>query len=181
MPIKITIPRQELFDESLNEFITINEISLTLEHSLVSISKWESKWHVPYLNNRDKTPEQAIDYIRCMTITQNVDSEMYKYIPESEIIRVKEYIEDPMTATTITRPEGSSRSLRVITSEVIYFYMATYNIPVEFEKWHLNRLLTLIDVCNEENKPKKSMSMAQIMSRNASLNAKRRAMYNTKG
>lgn len=181
MPIKITIPRQEFFNENTNEFMVINETSLTLEHSLVSISKWESKWHVNYLNNKDKTMEQVIDYLRCMTITQNIDPEIYRYIPESELLKVQKYIEDPMTATKITKPIGSSRSMKIVTSEVIYFYMATYNIPVEFEKWHLNRLLTLIDVCNEENKPKKKMSMPQIMSSNASLNAARRAMYNTKG
>ena len=181
MPIKITIPRQELFNEATGEFITINETSLILEHSLVSISKWESKWHIPYLNNTNKTVEQATDYLRCMTITQNVDPEIYKHIPDKELLRIKDYIEDPMTATTITRPEGRSKSMKIITSEVLYFYMVSYNIPVEFERWHLNRLLTLIDVCNEENKPKKKMSTAQVMSRNAQLNAARRAMYNTKG
>lgn len=181
MPIKIRIPQQELFNEETNEFFTVKETNLTLEHSLVSISKWESKWHVPYLSNNEKTPEQVIDYLRCMTITQNVNPEIYNYIPMDEVIRIKEYIEDPMTATTITKQEGKGRSRKVLTSELIYFYMFSYNIPVDMEKWHLNRLLMLIDVFNEENKPKKKMSKQQVMSRNASLNAARRAQLNSLG
>jgi len=181
MPIKITIPEQEFFNEENNEFITVKETNLTLEHSLVSISKWESKWHIPYLGKNEKTPEQAIDYLRCMTITQNVNPEIYNYIPMDEVLRIKEYIEDPMTATTITKQEGKGRSRKVLTSELIYFYMFSYNIPVEMEKWHLNRLLMLIDVFNEENKPKKKMSKQQVMSRNATLNAARRAQLNSLG
>ena len=181
MPIKITIPEQEFFNEENNEFITVKETNLTLEHSLVSISKWESKWHIPYLGKNEKTPEQAIDYLRCMTITQNVNPEIYNYIPMDEVVRIKEYIEDPMTATTITKQEGKGRSRKVLTSELIYFYMFSYNIPVEMEKWHLNRLLMLIDVFNEENKPKKKMSKQQVMSRNATLNAARRAQLNSLG
>lgn len=181
MPIKIRIPQQELFNEETNEFFTVKETNLTLEHSLVSISKWESKWHIPYLSNNEKTPEQVIDYLRCMTITQNVNPEIYNYIPMDEVIRIKEYIEDPMTATTITKQEGKGRSRKVLTSELIYFYMFSYNIPIDMEKWHLNRLLMLIDVFNEENKPKKKMSKQQVMSRNASLNAARRAQLNSLG
>ena len=181
MPIKIRIPQQELFNEETNEFFTVKETNLILEHSLVSISKWESKWHIPYLSNNEKTPEQVIDYLRCMTITQNVNPEIYNYIPMDEAIRIKEYIEDPMTATTITKQEGKGRSRKVLTSELIYFYMFSYNIPVDMEKWHLNRLLMLIDVFNEENKPKKKMSKQQVMSRNASLNAARRAQLNSLG
>jgi hypothetical protein len=181
MPIKVTIPRQELYDESTNEFKEIKETTLLLEHSLVSISKWEAKWHIPYINTKEKTEEQAFDYLRCMTITQNVNPEIYKYIPIEEAQRIKEYIEDPMTATTITKQEGKGRSNKILTSEVIYFYMFSYNIPAEFDKWHLNRLLMLIDVFNEENKPKKKMSKTQAMSRYASLNAARRARLNSAG
>lgn len=181
MPIKINIPSQELFDESTGEFIKIDETNIVLEHSLVSISKWESKWHIPYLNNKEKTVEQAVDYLRCMTITQNVNKDIYKYIPESEIKRLDEYINDPMTATTITKQEGKGGSRKVLTAEVIYFYMLSYNIPADFDKWHLNRLLTLIEVFNEENKPKKKMSTQQAISRYASLNAARRAKLHSAG
>ena len=181
MPIKIKIPYQEYYDESLNEFISIKETELTLEHSLVSISKWESKWHIPYLDEKEKTAEQYMDYVRCMTITQNVNSEIYKYIPDSEIMRIRDYINDPMTATTFKKEEGKGTTKKAMTSEVLYFYMLSYNIPAEFDKWHLNRLMTLIKVCNEENKPKKKMSRKQAISRYAELNAARRASLNSKG
>lgn len=181
MPIKINIPSQEFFDESTGEFTNVEGTSIVLEHSLISIAKWESKWHIPYLNNKDKTIEQALDYLRCMTITQNVDPEIYKYIPESESRRLEAYINDPMTATTITKQEGKGGSRKILTAEVIYFYMLSYNIPADFDKWHLNRLLTLIEVFNEENKPKKKMSKQQAISRYASLNAARRAKLNSAG
>lgn len=180
MPLKINVPKVALFNEWTGEFIELPETNLTLEHSLVSISKWESKWHIPYLTNDSKTPEQTVDYIRCMTITQNVNPEIYNYIPDSELVKIKEYIEDPMTATTFSnRKKGTSR--KIMTSEVIYFYMFSNNIPAEFDKWHLNRLLTLLEVCASENAPKKNMSDRQIMSQYASLNAARRAKLNSKG
>lgn len=180
MPIKIKIPSQEFYDEKKGEFFNVRETELTLEHSLYSLSKWESKWHIPYMTS-EKTNEQALDYLRCMTITQNVDPEIYKYIPDTELLRIKAYTEDPMTATKITEEEGKGHSKKVLTSEVIYFYMLSYNIPADFDKWHLNRLLTLIRVFNEENKPKKKMSKQQAISRYASLNAARRAKLNSKG
>jgi len=181
MPIKIVIPKSSFYDEYKNEFITIPETTLTLEHSLLSISKWESKWHIPYLMDKPKTVEQAIDYIRCMTITQNVDPEIYNYIPDSELLKIKEYIEDPMTATTIAEEEGRGRNRKIRTSEVIYFYMVSYNIPVEFERWHFNRLMMLINVCNEENKPKKKMSKKDTINRYSAINAANRLKYNSRG
>lgn len=180
MPIKIKIPQQEFFNEETNEFITVDGTTLTLEHSLVSISKWESKWHKHFLNNKDKTEEEIFDYLRCMTITQNVNPEIYKYIPIDEIEKVKTYIEDPMTATRIKHNDKSGRG-KILTAEVIYFYMFSYNIPIDLEKWHLNRLLTLIDVFNEENKPKKKKSPQQTISEYAALNAARRARFNSAG
>ena len=181
MPIKIKIPHQEYFNDTTGEFFTVEETNLTLEHSLYSIAKWESKWHIPYLATDKKTPEQAIDYLRCMTITQNVKPEIYEYIPDGELLRIHDYINDPMTATKIADDKSKGRSRKILTSEVIYFYMLSYNIPADFDKWHLNRLLTLIKVFNEENKPKKKMSPQQTISKYASLNAARRARLNSKG
>lgn len=182
MPIKVRIPELHLFDEATNEFFDIRETYLTMEHSLVSISKWEAKWHIPYLGMTEKTPEQALDYLRCMTITQNVQPGIYNYIPESEFKRIKAYIEDPMTATKIKEEEGKGKVKKSITSEYLYFCMVSYNIPVEFERWHLNRLMTLIQVCSEENKPKKNKkSKRRIASDYAALNAARRAKLGTTG
>lgn len=181
MPHKVEIPEREFFDEENNRFIKVPQTTLLMEHSLVSISKWESKWHIPYLSNKPKTREQTIDYLRCMTITQNVDPFLFYCIPDKELLKIKDYIENPMTATTFSDEEGKGHTKKVLTSEVLYYYMTMYNIPVEFEKWHINRLLTLIKVCSEENKPKKKIGSKKLASKYASLNAARRAKLNSKG
>ena len=177
--ISIHIPETEYFDERLNEFVSIKEHDLLLEHSLISVSKWESKWHKPFLEKNDKTTEEVIDYLRCMTITQNVDPNVYYNISENDILRIKDYIDDSMTATTFSNQGRPNR--QVITAEIIYYWMVTFNIPFECQKWHLNRLLTLVNVCSIKNQPSKKMSKSDIRSRNAALNAARRAQLGTKG
>ena len=178
----ITIPAVEMFDERTEEFfISAKEQTLQLEHSLVSLSKWESKWCKPFLSNNEKTVEETIDYIRCMTITQNVDPKVYDRLTYSNIEQINDYIEAPMTATTFHEGSQKGRSKEIITSELIYYWMITLNIPMECQKWHLNRLLTLIRVCNVKNAPPKKMSRREIMSRNAALNASRRKQLNSKG
>lgn len=181
--LKVTIPETELFDNKTNEFIIVKSQTLTLEHSLVSISKWESKWHVPFISSKEKTVAQTLDYIRCMTLTQNVDPLVYRVIPNSVAVKIKNYIDDPMTATWFSEEqERQFRSkIEVVTSEIIYYWMITAGIPFECQKWHLNRLLTLIKVCGEKNKPQKKMSKRSILERNARLNAQRRAALHSKG
>lgn len=179
--LPITIPATELYDEYNQIFINVKEQTLHLEHSLVSLSKWESKWHKPFLAKTKKTFEETIDYVRCMTITQNVNSEVYKCLTNENIQSINEYIEDPMTATWFSKDRKTKSNGEQITSELIYYWMISLNIPFECQKWHLNRLLTLIQVCDEKNKPPKKMSKKEIMSRNAALNAARRKQMNTKG
>ena len=145
-----------------------NEQVLQLEHSLVSISKWESKWHIPFLDGKDKTLEQIIDYVRCMTITQNVKPEVYNRLTEDNLKAINDYIENPMTATTFS-DINQRPSREIITSEIIYYWMVSFNIPFECQKWHLNKLLTLIKVCNIKNSPPKKMSRQEILSRNRAL------------
>ena len=178
--LKITIPEMEFYDEDNNEFIMFNEQVLQLEHSLVSISKWESKWHVPFLDGKDKTLEQIIDYVRCMTITQNVKPEVYNRLTEDNLKAINDYIENPMTATTFS-DINQRPSREIITSEIIYYWMVSFNIPFECQKWHLNKLLTLIKVCNIKNSPPKKMSRQEILSRNRALNEARKKNLNTKG
>lgn len=177
--LTITIPPIESFDETKEEFITAKGAVLLLEHSLVSLSKWESKWCKPFLSKDDKTYEETADYIACMTITQNVDSAVYQTIPNSIIEQVNEYIDKPMTATVIRQRTKGSRE--IITAEIIYYWMIALQIPFECQKWHLNRLLTLINVCNIKNGPQKKMSQRDVMRRNAELNAARRKSLNSKG
>lgn len=180
--LRLTIPAREFYIEETNEFITTKEQTLQLEHSLVSLSKWESKWCKSFISSREeKTREETIDYIKCMTITQNVDPSVYTYLTQDNINKVLEYINAPMTATFFSDDKTGKTNREPITSELIYYWMVSLQIPFKCEKWHLNRLITLIRVCNLKNQPPKKMSKRDIMSRNARLNAARRQKHNTKG
>lgn len=179
--LRITIPAVEQWDEAKQEFIYTKEQTLSLEHSLVSLSKWESKWCKPFLTKQEKTFEETLDYIKCMTLTQNVDPEVYNYLTNENIKEINEYIGAPMTATYFSDEKTSKISREQVTAELIYYWMIALNIPFECQKWHLNRLLTLIKVCNIKNQPPKKRSKKDIMSRNAALNAARRKRLNTKG
>ena len=179
--LQITIPSAEQWDEKNQTFIVTKEQKLQLEHSLVSLSKWESKWCKPFLTKQEKTIEETIDYIRCMTLTQNVNPNVYNLLTNENITQVNEYIEAPMTATWFTDDKMRKPNKEQITAELVYYWMIALNIPFECQKWHLNRLLTLIRVCEIKNQPPKKMSKGQIMSRNAALNAARRERLKTKG
>lgn len=188
--IHISHQEKEYWDSDKNEFIylEIKDQVLSLEHSLVSISKWESRHHKPFLGKEEKTSEELLDYIKCMTITQNVKNEVYDFIALDPNIlkKITDYIQDESTATTFyeATPNGSApvkRKKEIITSELIYYWMVSYQIPFSCEKWHINRLLTLIRVCNIKNDNGKKMSKNEILARNKSLNAARRAKYNTRG
>jgi hypothetical protein len=181
--LQVTIPAVDLFDEQKNEFITIKQRVLQLEHSLVSLSKWESKWKKPFLGSEEKTSEETLDYIRCMTITQNVDPSVYDHIPGSIIEQISEYIDDSMTATWFHEKDDKKPGKKeTITAEIIYYWMIALNIPESYQKWHLNRLITLVRVCNIKNAPpKKKSNKRDILARNRALNAARRQSMNTKG
>jgi len=179
--LDITIPAKELFDQSTNTFSMSKSYHLQLEHSLISLSKWESKWLKPFLQTKvEKTIPETIDYIRCMTLTQNVDPEAYTLITSEIIEQVSAYIKEPMTATTFSK-NNNTVNREIITAEIIYYWMITFNVPFECQKWHLNKLLTLINVCNIKNQPAKKMGKKEIYSRNSALNAMRRNNLNTTG
>lgn len=179
--LTIVIPATEMWDEAKEEFVYTKEQTLQLEHSLVSLSKWESKHHKPFLGKQEKTDEEILDYIRCMTINQHVDPDVYNHLSLENYNAINAYIEDPMTATWFSEDKTAKGSRETVTAELIYYWMVTYNIPVDFQKWHLNRLLTLIRVCNVKNSPPKKMSKREILERNAALNAARRKKLGTKG
>ncbi len=153
---------------------------MQLEHSLVSISKWESKWHKPFLSKTPKTDAEVLDYIKCMTITQNVNPNTYLGLTSSEIDKVNAYIENPMTATTISDRRTKSRG-EIVTSELIYHWMIALGIPFECQKWHLNRLLTLIRVCEIKSRKPRKRSQQEIIRDNIALNAANRKRFNTRG
>ena len=171
--------------ERPEEFIEFDKPThLQLEHSLLSISKWESKWHKPFIGNSltpPKTNEELIDYIRCMTLTQKIDPQVYLGINNDVLQKVTAYIEDSMTATTFSDEHNKKFNSEIITAEIIYYWMVTLNIPFECQKWHLNRLLTLIEVCSIKNQPPKKMSRNELLRNNRELNAARRARHKTRG
>lgn len=182
--LTLTISPPDMWDETKEEFVYIKPQVLTLEHSLVSISKWEQKWQVPFLGKKDLSAEETRDYVRCMTLTQNVNPAIYDYISPQNIKEIDEYMNQSMTATTFRNSGNTGRSARrsrAITSELIYYWMTVLNIPMECQKWHLNRLLTLIRICNEESQPSKKMSKAETAKMYAELNARRRKRLGTKG
>lgn len=181
--LNVVIQEIEHWDEKIEEFINIPEQKLQLEHSLISVSKWESKWKKPFLQD-NKTHEETIDYIRCMTINNNVDHRVYQYIPSNIVSYIMEYIDDSMTATWFSTDSTNDLKVgrrTVITSEIIYYWMVALQIPFECEKWHLNRLITLIRVINEKNKDPKKMDKKSLMSRNKALNEARKAKHKTRG
>lgn len=171
----------EGWDERKQEFVDAKTQTLQLEHSLVSLSKWESKWQKPFYSKKEMSAEETLDYIKCMTLTKNVDPEVYNCLTRENVKEVMDYIGDPMTATTFGKDDKGPNNREVITSELIYYWMIASNIPFECQKWHLNRLITLIRVCSIKNTPPKKRSKRDIMSRNAALNASRRKQMNTKG
>lgn len=180
--LQITIPEEESWDYSKEEFvITRKACTLQLEHSLVSLSKWESKWCKAFLSKNDKTAEEILDYIKCMTITQNIDPDVYNHLTEDNVKEIREYIDAPMTATVCSEDKQGKGRHKVVTAELIYYWMIALNIPFECQKWHLNRLLTLVKVCNIESSPSKKRSKRDIMSQNAAINAARRKRLNSRG
>ncbi len=180
--LTITIPAVEDWDPVKEEFVPrIKEQTLQLEHSLISLSKWESKWCKAFLGKKEKTYEEIIDYIKCMTLTPNVNPEVYQYLTVQNVDDIYKYIEAPMTATYISEDKSSTTGRETVTSELIYYWMISLNIPFECQKWHINRLLTLIRVCNRKNSPKKSRSQKEIMRSNAALNAARRKKAGSRG
>lgn len=178
---ELTISAGELWDENKQQFVYTKEQTLRLEHSLVSLSKWESKWCKPFLSKEKKTDDEIRDYIKCMTITQNVSPTVYAFMTIDNIRQVTEYIEAPMTATTFSIHKSGKANREPVTAELIYYWMIALSIPFECQKWHLNKLLTLIQVCNIKNQPPKKMSRRSVMNRNAALNAARRKQYNSRG
>lgn len=181
--LSIFIKGKEQYNEATGEFVNTVDTVLNLEHSLISISKWEAKWHKPFLSRYDKkTMDETLDYVRCMTINKNVDESIYTAIDGSDIAKINSYIENPMTATRLPDiGKKSGGNSEIITSELIYYWMLEYKIPIECEKWHLNRLLTLVKVCEFKNTPAKKMSKTEIMNRNKVLNEQRKQQLQTKG
>lgn len=179
--LTIIVPGKEMFDDEKQEFITVDDVTLELEHSLVSLSKWESKHEIPFLAQEEKSTEQVVDYIKCMTLTPDVPDEVYQNLSEQNFDAVREYIDAKMTATWFNEAPGAPKSREIVTSELVYYWMTVFQIPFECENWHLNRLFTLIRVCNVKAAKPEKMSRSEVAARNRELNEQRRKQLNTRG
>lgn len=179
--LKLIIEGDEVFNEETAEFSTVDDAVVYLEHSLISLSKWEAKYQEPFLSSTDKTHEQIMDYIQFMIFSPGESSEIVSGLSKKNIEEIQAYIDSPQSATTFGEmPDRKSRG-EVITSELIYYWLVAYNIPFECQSWHLNRLLALIRICNIKNGKQKKMSRNEIAQRNRDLNAKRKAALGTTG
>jgi len=182
--LRLHIPKVDQFNDDDNTFTVIPEMTLEFEHSLVSLSKWEASWEKPFLGPDEKTTEEILGYMHCMCLTPDVPPEVYQNLSQDHVNQVNNYINAKMTATVITHKgptNGRGRPREFITAEVIYYWMITLQIPIEFEHWHLSRLFTLIEVCNNKNSPPKKMSKRDMVSERQKLNAQRRAQQQSKG
>jgi len=179
--LTFTVPLEEGFDENTREFTVIRGFELELEHSLVTLSKWESKWEKPFLGKDEKTSEEALDYIKIMTLTPNVPEEVWEKLPDRFFAMINSYINSKQTATWFSDPPNQRPSRETITSELIYYWLVSYNIPFEVQYWHLNKLLTLIKICNVKNAPEKKMGRREQAEMQRQLNAQRRAQLNSRG
>lgn len=179
--LTIKIPDTEYYNEETSQFVSVKERTIDLEHSLVSLSKWESKWCKPFLAKEYKTDEETRDYIRCMTINTQPSTDVYRALTNTQIKEIAAYIDAPMTATTFSKAQLAGSNREIITSELIYYWLIAQQIPFECQKWHLNRLLTLIRVCSIKNSPPKKMGRQSIQMRNKELNEQRRKQINSRG
>lgn len=180
--LQITIPEREFWDEEKEEFVYIKEHKLRLEHSLVSISKWETKWHKAWFGKREKTNEEIYDYVRCMTLDQNVKPEVYKALTRQNFDEIMEYLKDSMTSIKFPDTPAKSKSKDTVTSELIRFWMVSYNAPIEYEKWHINKLMAFLRVCSmKSGNDNKKVNKAALRSRNAAINERNKALLHTKG
>lgn len=180
--LKITIPSNEYWDEVKEEFIKTKEQTLQLEHSLVSISKWEAKYNKEFLSKEAKTKDEVLYYVQCMTLTQNVDPSVYNRLTRQNFTDINNYIDAPMTASSVREEKyfnGVNRER--VTSELIYYWMIVLGIPFECQKWHLNRLLMLIRICNAKNKPRKKSGMRDLYKQHNDINAANKKRFNTRG
>jgi len=178
--LKITVPGDENFNDETQEFESTGDFELELEHSLISLSKWESKHKKPFLEKTSKTPEEILDYIKAMIVTPLYPDDIFIHLSQENINQINDYIESAESATTFGMMPEQGKG-ETITSELIYYWMVAFTIPFEVETWHLNRLFALIRICSIKNSKPKKMSRHELAMRNRELNAKRREQLGTSG
>lgn len=179
--LTIVIEGEESFNNEEQTFETLNDVVIELEHSLLSVSKWESKFQKPFLAAGKKTSEELFEYLKAMVVTPSIDLDVLYSCSQKNLDTIQEYIDSSQSATTFgVMPERQGLG-EVITSELIYYWIVAFKIPFECQTWHLNRLFALIRICNIKNSKPKPMSRMELAQRNRELNAKRRAELGTTG
>jgi hypothetical protein len=179
--LTITVGATDVYDESDEKFSTHGGIELQLEHSLVSLSKWESEFEKPFLGKSGKTTEETLAYIRYMVLTPNPPEDFLQSLSKENMEEINRYIDRKMTATWFSDQPGEPKSREVITAELVYYWMTVFNIPFACETWHINRLFTLIRICNVKQAKPQKMSRGETARRNRELNAQRRSQLGTRG
>ena len=180
--LTLVIPGEEFFDQKTSTFVSTEETTIRLEHSLASMSKWESFFEKPFLSTSEKTDEEVLMYVRYMILDEDYPENIFDSLTMANVKEIHKYIDSAQSATTFGEMPNVKKSRgEVITTELIYYFMVSFNIPFECENWHLNRLFSLIKICNIKNSKPPKMSRADIAKRNHELNAQRRAQLNTKG
>lgn len=181
--LRLTVKGEELFDEESNRFVETDGTVLDLEHSLVSISKWEAKYEIAFLSDTKKTNEQVLDYVRFMSLSGDVSDEVLGRLSNENVKQINNYIASKQSATRFMQKPGGAPSREKVTSELIYYWLIALQIPWETQHWHLERLLTLVEVCQRKNQAQnpKKMNKSDMVKQRQALNAQRRAQYNTRG
>lgn len=180
--LSIIVPGREFYDEESELFVTVGETQLELEHSLVSLSKWESRWEKPFIGNAEKTTEQVTSYIQFMCLTPDVPPEVFDRVSNENLQEINDYLNSKMTATWFSADETATKGPQeVITSEVVYYWMITMNVPMECQHWHLERLFTLLKVIQLKSAPPKKRNRADVAAQRRALNQKRQQEFGTKG
>lgn len=178
--LRIIVPGGELFNEETNEFTEFDPVVLDLEHSLVSLSKWESKFQKPFLVGGEKSSEEVLGYVEAMVLTLDFPKEALTRLSNANLSEINDYIDSSQSATTFSDKASNSRG-EIVTSELIYYWMIGFNIPIECENWHLNRLFALLKICSIKNSKEKKMSPQALAERNRKLNEERRKKLNSRG
>jgi len=179
--LKIIVPGTEMFDEEKQEFFTVGDVPLELEHSLVSLSKWESIFEKPFLAEGNRTPEEVFAYVKCMVLTPGVPDEVLYKLNEENYSAINRYIESKQSATWFSEEAPKQRNQETLTSELIYYWLVAFQIPFETETWHINRLFNLIRICDLKQQKPKKMSAAEAAAKRRELNEKRKAQFGTTG
>jgi hypothetical protein len=179
--LEIKVGGVESYDDSKQEFVIVGGTPIQLEHSLVSLSKWEQEYEKPFISTTEKTDEELVFYVKCMTLTPEVPEELYLKLSDENIQDINDYINKKMSATWFSDAPNAPPSREIITAELVYYWMTVFNIPFECQYWHLNRLFTLVRVCNIKQAKPKKMSRAEVAQRNRELNERRRSQLGTKG